>query len=101
KGRPAAGREESNPEADCPSGGGVRERDHQIGKAWMKKKEPTKPSVGARIIRGLEELVEALEKKEPIAAKFNFRRIELDLRPTPYDPELVKKTRHLLDVSQA
>src|SRR5713101_1327770 len=65
-------------------------------------KEPTtKPSVGARIIQGLREFVETLENKESVAAKFNCRQVELDLRPTPYDPKLVKKTRKLLRVSQA
>ena|SRR5581483_7695425 len=67
----------------------------------MKKARPGKPSVGARIVRGLQELVESLEKKEPIAEKFNFRRIELDLKPTTYDAALVKKTRELVGVSQA
>jgi DNA-binding transcriptional regulator YiaG len=60
-----------------------------------------KASVGARIIQGLEEFVETLEKKEPVAAKFTCRVVELDLRPTPYGPERVKSTRKLLNVSQA
>jgi putative transcriptional regulator len=67
----------------------------------MSKQAQKKASVGTRIIRGLQELVESLEKKEPIAKKFNFRRIELNLKPTPYDPEMVKKTREVLEVSQA
>ena len=60
-----------------------------------------KASVGARIIQGLEEFLEALEKKEPVAEKFTCRVVKLDLRPTPYTPELVKKTRDLLNASQA
>jgi len=64
----------------------------------MKEK---KASVRARIIQGLEEFVETLEKKEPIAEKFTCRVVELNLRPTPYSPELVKGTRKLLNASQA
>ncbi len=59
-----------------------------------------KASVGARIIQGLTEFAESLEKKEPLADKFNCRVVELDLRPAVYSPELVKKTRKLLSASQ-
>ena len=57
-------------------------------------------SVGARIVQGLREFAEALEKREPIAERFNCRVIELDLHPTPYGPELVKETRMSLHASQ-
>jgi putative transcriptional regulator len=60
-----------------------------------------KASVGARIIEGLQEFADTLKKKEPIAEKFTCRVVELDLHPTPYDPELVKATRQLLRASQA
>lgn len=60
-----------------------------------------KTSVATRIIQGLEELAETLEKKEPIAKKFNCRVVELDLQPALYSPERVKKTRNLLSASQS
>lgn len=59
------------------------------------KEKPKKASVGSRIIEGLREFAETLEKGEPIAEQFNCRVVELQLRPTAYSPELVKKTRAL------
>jgi putative transcriptional regulator len=60
-----------------------------------------KASVGERIVRGLQEFVDTLEKKQPITQKFTCRVVELDLRPTPYDPKHVKETRLLLNASQS
>jgi DNA-binding transcriptional regulator YiaG len=57
-------------------------------------------SVASEIIEGLREFAESLERKESIAGRFDCRVVELDLRPTSYDPALVKKTRHLLHASQ-
>jgi putative transcriptional regulator len=65
------------------------------------KEVQKKTSVGARIVQGLQEFADALEKKEPIAKKFTCRVVELDLRPTPYTPEQVRQTRLLLQASQA
>ena len=59
-----------------------------------------KASIGSRILKRLGEFADALEKEEVISQRFTCRRVVLDLRATPYEPELVKKTRHLLDVSQ-
>ncbi len=67
----------------------------------MKNRGSRKPSVGTRIIRGLQELADALKNREPLAEKFTFRRMELDLPPTAYDAAAVKSTRDLLGVSQA
>lgn len=66
---------------------------------------PLKPQrktrrVAPEILAGLREFAETLERKEPIAGRFNCRVVELDLRPTAYDPKRVKKTRQLLHVSQ-
>jgi DNA-binding transcriptional regulator YiaG len=66
----------------------------------MKTMKPKKASVGARIVQGLQEFADALRRKEPIAQQFNCRVVELDLEPTPYNPELVKTTRKLLSASQ-
>jgi len=60
-----------------------------------------KPSVEDRIISRLKGFSKALENKEVITERFTCRKIELDLQPTPYKPELVKTTRELLGVSQA
>jgi putative transcriptional regulator len=62
------------------------------------KKETT---VGARIIQGLEEFADTLEKKVPVTEHFTCREIELDLRPTAYNQESVRATRKLLGASQA
>ena len=59
-----------------------------------------KDSVGARIIEGLREFTEALEKEEPIAERFTCRTVMLDLLAVPYDPKAVKATRQLLAASQ-
>ena len=59
-----------------------------------------KGSLGERIVKRLSEFANALKNKEVISKRFTCRRIALDLRPSPYDPELVKKTRKLLNVSQ-
>jgi putative transcriptional regulator len=58
-------------------------------------------SLGEAIGDGLEELVDAL-KHDPKSAprKFNCRTISLELTPTEYSPELVKKTRQILGASQ-
>lgn len=58
-------------------------------------------SFGRSIIDGLTEIVEALENQEAIPDKFTCSRVMLDLTPTPYNPELVKKTRRILQASQA
>jgi DNA-binding transcriptional regulator YiaG len=65
----------------------------------MKKPDKT-GTVAFEIIEGLREFAEGLERKEPIAKRFNCRVVELDLRPTSYNPALVKKTRVLLHASQ-
>jgi putative transcriptional regulator len=60
-----------------------------------------KASVGTRIIQGLEEFAETLEREKSVAEKFNCRVVELDLQPASYSSELVKKTRKLLSASQS
>src|ERR1700732_2672739 len=65
------------------------------------KAKRIKGTVGARIIQGLEEFVDALEKKETISERFTCHTIELDLKPTPYLPRMVKENRALLGASQA
>lgn len=59
-----------------------------------------KDSVGDRIIKGLQEFSEALKSDRPVSEQLSCRRVVLNLEPTPYDPELVKRTRELLGVSQ-
>jgi putative transcriptional regulator len=63
--------------------------------------EMKKASVENLIIQRLEGFTEALENKEVISERFTCRKVELDLRPEPYSPGLVKKTRDLLGASQA
>jgi DNA-binding transcriptional regulator YiaG len=49
----------------------------------------------------LQEFTAALETAETISEQFTCRKFVVDLHPTSYDPEMVKKTRELLDASQA
>lgn len=58
------------------------------------------PTVADRIKKRLEEFTEALESGETIQNKFTCRKVEFRLKPRPYDPEAVKKTRKLLRASQ-
>lgn len=56
-------------------------------------------SVGERLLSGMAEVTEALQKNN--FEKLTVRSIKLDLVPTPYDKALVVETRSLLSVSQA
>src|SRR5947209_20214199 len=67
----------------------------------MMKESRKRSTVGARIIQGLQEFADVLEKKEPVTEKFTCWVVELDLRPTPYSAERVRETRKLLNASQA
>ena len=60
-----------------------------------------KASVENLIIQRLEEFTEALENQEVLSERFTCRKIELNLKPEPYSPALVKKTREMLSASQA
>jgi DNA-binding transcriptional regulator YiaG len=60
-----------------------------------------KPSVGARIIQGLEEFADALESRGgSVNQKFNCRVVELHLQASHYGAAQVKQTRELLGASQ-
>jgi DNA-binding transcriptional regulator YiaG len=59
-----------------------------------------KTRVADRVLRRLQDFTEALESGEKIADRYTCRRIELDLKPTPYTPAMVKAVRDLLGVSQ-
>src|SRR3954447_14380601 len=67
----------------------------------MKEKHQHIPSVGARIVQGLQEFVDTLQKKKPVSAQFNCHTVQLDLAPRPYQPDTVKATRNLLGASQS
>lgn len=69
-------------------------------KRIKKGSESMDDSVGAKIIEGLREFTEALEKGESIAERFTCRTVMLDLLPVAYGPEKVKATRELLRASQ-
>jgi putative transcriptional regulator len=60
-----------------------------------------KPSVEQQIVEGLESFADALERGDDIAERFTCHKVVLDLHPTAYSPELVKKTRQSLGLSQA
>src|SRR5205823_1407155 len=54
-----------------------------------------------RIIQRLRGFKEALQSGAVDDKRFTCRTIELDLKPQPYSPGAVKKTRKLLGASQA
>lgn len=60
-----------------------------------------KESIEDRILGRLKGFTEALENKEVISEKFTCRKVVLTLEPTPYKPDLVKRTRNVLGASQA
>ncbi len=57
-------------------------------------------SVGAEIIAGLSEFVDALKHKDPIETRFNFHRVASIRKPRTYTPERVKRVRRMLGASQ-
>src|SRR5579884_3528942 len=57
-------------------------------------------SVESEILEALGEFTEALKSGE-VSKRLTCRQIKLNLKPTLYNPELVKRTRKLLRVSQA
>ena len=59
-----------------------------------------KASVENLVIQRLGEFTEALENREKISERFTCRKVELDLKPQVYTPELVKATRKKLGLSQ-
>ena len=56
---------------------------------------------GEGIIGDLQEFADVLDKGEKVSEKFTFHKMVLNLEPTPYDPELVKTTRAILNASQS
>ncbi len=69
-----------------------------------KLKSPVRQSrrsaVGARIIEGLTELAEALERGERLEDRFTVRKVSIPA-PDSYSPARIRRTRHLLGASQA
>ena len=61
----------------------------------------SKASAGKTVIERLTKFTEALEGGTKISESFTCRKMELDLKPQPYDSNLVKKTREMLGASQA
>ena len=65
----------------------------------LKKGKDAESSVEEEILEALTSFTDAL-KKGDVVKRFTCRQIRLDLEPTHYSPELVRKTRKLLKVSQ-
>src|SRR5688572_23582992 len=65
------------------------------------KIEPADKPFGARMIEGLTELAEALERGEPLGKRFTVRTVTRLPRPSSYDAERVRATRQSLGMSQA
>ena len=59
-------------------------------------------TVGQLIGEGLQDFADALKHdRKHITEKFTCHKVTLDLKPTKYDPKMVKTTRDLLNASQA
>jgi DNA-binding transcriptional regulator YiaG len=56
---------------------------------------------GREIIASLKEFADTLDSGVPIASRYTVRTIELPEPPAEYDPARVRRTRDLLEVSQA
>ena len=57
--------------------------------------------LGAEIVGALTEFRDALANGTPIEKQFTIRTVRLNLRPSVYGAEDVKRTRQLLNMSQA
>lgn len=64
-------------------------------------KNQQKKRVGRQIVESLQEFVGALQSGADIEATFNCHRVEVNVASTAYSPQAVKKTRKLLQASQA
>ena len=58
-------------------------------------------SVGGQLVKRLKGFAEALETTKRIGDRFTCRTIKLNLEPTPYSPERIKRVRNTLGASQA
>ena len=63
-------------------------------------KKVNRKSAGSRIIEGLTELAEALERGEPLHKRFTVHTVELPPKPGAYSPAKVRATRELIGISQ-
>jgi putative transcriptional regulator len=58
-------------------------------------------SLGELVAEGFEEFAKEVKtKKHAVPTKFTCHKVALNLQPTEYSPELVKKTRTVLGASQ-
>jgi DNA-binding transcriptional regulator YiaG len=70
-------------------------------KSDKKTSKALNPSVGKRIISGLNEFKTALQNNEKMESRFTVRTVELDIEPYAYTGDDVRKIREQLHVSQA
>lgn len=61
--------------------------------------ESKEKSVADEVLEALAEFTDALEKGE-VRKRLSCRQVQLNLHPTSYGPELVRKTRSLIGMSQ-
>lgn len=69
-------------------------------KKSKRRDAPVNSEVESEILEALTEFTDALKKGE-VRQRFTCRQVQLKLETAPYRPELVKKTRKVLGVSQA
>lgn len=73
----------------------MSERDEKNQARWAKNK-----SVGRRLIDGLTEVAEALERGEGLEERFTVRDVTMDLEPREYSSDEIKRLRARLHASQ-
>lgn len=56
-------------------------------------------NIGKELVNRLAKFSDAISKSDNLS-EFNCRTVRLNLKPAPYDPDLVKETRKLLKASQ-
>jgi putative transcriptional regulator len=78
----------------------LRSRDAVRPRRAARPKAGGGKSVGQEIIDGLTELVEAMERGEPLGRRFTVRTVELPDEPRRYDAAAVRATRAKLGASQ-
>ena len=64
----------------------------------MKKRHT---EIADMIVDGLEDFATSLKEGVDIAQAYNCHKVLLELEPTPYDPDVVRRTRQVLRASQA
>lgn len=67
----------------------------------MKEHEDNKPRMGEEILRGLEEMRDALRDGQKLQHRFTMRTVELELQPREFTADQVQHLRNTFHASQS